>query len=143
MMARPKAKELTERELEVMQVFWERGELTAQDVRDALADAGRDLAYTTVATLVRILFEKQFLVQTTQERPFKFHAARSYEDVSRSMLGDLVERVFGGSRSELLLSLFEEQKLSPQEEQRLREILDRSQPKTVSDARSNKGIKKR
>ena len=90
-MARPKAKELTERELEVMHVFWERGETTAPEVREALAAQGRDLAYTTVATLVRILHEKEFLQQTGDERPFKFRPARSYEDVSGSLLGDLID----------------------------------------------------
>ena len=126
-MARPKAKELTERELEVMHVFWKRGELTAADVRDALESQGRDLAYTTVATLVRILLDKQFLTQTCDERPFKFKPARTYEEVSRTMLGDLVQKVFGGSRSKLLMQLFEEDKLTPQEQQRLREILDSQQ----------------
>ncbi len=123
-MARPKAKELTERELELMHAFWDRGELTAADVRDALAEQGRDLAYTTVATLVRILLDKGFLTQTNDDRPFRFVPARSYEEVSRSLLGDLVERVFGGSRTKLLVRLFEEEKLSPVEKKRLKEILD-------------------
>lgn len=122
-MARPKAKELTERELEVMHVFWDRGESTAADVRDALEEQGRDLAYTTVATLVRILLDKEFLTQTNEERPFKFVPARTYEEVSRSLLGDLVQKVFGGSRTQLLMRLFEEQKLSSQEKQRLKELL--------------------
>ena len=69
-MARPPAKELTERELEVMHVFWNRGESTVAEVRDVLAAAGLDRAYTTVATLVRILADKRFLIQTNQERPF-------------------------------------------------------------------------
>jgi len=132
--ARPKAKELTERELEVMHVLWERGESTAADVREALESQGRDLAYTTVATLVRILLDKQFLTQTCDERPFKFKPARSYEEVSRTMLGDLVQKVFGGSRTRLLVQLFDEEKLSPQEQQRLREILE-------SQKQKNKGKK--
>ena len=70
--ARPPAKELTERELEVLHVFWERGELTAAEIRDCLSAQGRELAYTTVATLIRILFEKEFLIQTNDQRPFKF-----------------------------------------------------------------------
>ena len=122
-MARPKAKELTERELEVMHVFWDRGESTAADVRDALEAQGRDLAYTTVATLVRILLDKEFLMQTNEERPFKFVPARTYEEVSRSLLGELVQKVFGGSRTQLLMRLFEEKKLSPQEKQRLKDLL--------------------
>ena len=122
-MARPKAKELTERELEVMHVFWDRGESTAADVRDALEAQGRDLAYTTVATLVRILLDKEFLTQTNEDRPFKFVPARTYEEVSRSLLGELVQKVFGGSRTQLLMRLFEEKKLSPQEKQRLKDLL--------------------
>ena len=59
-MARPPARELTERELEVMHVFWNRGESTVTEVRDVLAESGLDRAYTTVATLVRILADKKF-----------------------------------------------------------------------------------
>lgn len=123
-MARPKAKELTERELEVMHVFWDRGTATAAEVRDAMESNGRELAYTTVATLIRILLEKGFLTQTNDERPFRFVAARTYEEVSGSLLGDLVQRVFSGSRLNLLMRLFEEKKLTASEQQRLQEILD-------------------
>ena len=128
-MARPKAKELTERELEVMHIFWDRGESTAADVRDVLAEQGRDLAYTTVATLVRILLEKEFLTQTTTDRPFRFVPARTYEEVSGSLLGDMVQKVFAGSRMNLLLRLFEQKKLSPAEQARLQEILDSTKMK--------------
>jgi BlaI family penicillinase repressor len=123
-MARPKAKELTERELEVMHVFWDRGESTAAEVRDALSEQGRDLAYTTVATLIRILLQKEFLKQTGEERPFRFMPARTYEEVSGNLLGDLIQKVFDGSRMQLLMRLFEQKKLTPQEQARLREILD-------------------
>ena len=97
-MARPKAKELTERELEIMHVFWDAGDLTAVEVRDELADRGRELAYTTVATLIRILAEKNFLEQVNDERPFVYRPQRTFDEVSRLLVGDLVERVFGGSR---------------------------------------------
>jgi BlaI family penicillinase repressor len=128
-MARPKAKELTERELEVMQVFWDRGESTAADVREGMAEQGRDLAYTTVATLVRILLEKEFLVQTTTERPFRFVAARTYEEVSGSLLGDMVQKVFAGSRMNLLVRLFEQTKLTHAEQVRLQELLKSAKKK--------------
>ncbi len=122
-MARPPAKELTERELEVMHVFWAGGELTAAEVRARLGSAGRDLAYTTVATLIRILTEKGFLEQTNSERPFVFRAVRDYKEVSRSLLGDLVERVFRGSREQLLLRLVEQRKLTAKERAVLKAIL--------------------
>lgn len=145
-MARPPAHELTERELEIMHVFWDRpaatrnsaqkrkakaaaggeapaDELTVADVRDALADAGRELAYTTVATLVRILHEKGFLEQTHAERPFRYRSLRSFEEVSGSLLGDMVKRVFGGSREQLLVRLVEQRKLSARERALLEGIL--------------------
>ena len=136
-MARPRAKELTERELEVMHVFWrtvdtadeapsptaERTTRTVANVRDELADEGRDLAYTTVATLVRILLEKGFLVQTNDERPYRYRPARSFDEVSGNIVSDLVQRVFGGSREQLLHRLFNERTLSNEERALLEDVL--------------------
>jgi predicted transcriptional regulator len=126
-MARPKAKELTERELEVMHACWRKcaasEQVTAVEIRDELADAGRELAYTTVATLVRILCDKGFLEQTNQERPFTYRPIRSFNEVSGSLVGDLVERLFGGQREQLLLRLLEEKKLTAKERAVLEEIL--------------------
>jgi predicted transcriptional regulator len=122
-MARPKAGELTERELEVMHAFWSRGEQTVAAARDELSAGGRDLAYTTVATLVRILVYKGFLKQTTDERPFKFRVLRSFEEVSGNLLTDLVRRVFGGSREQLLVRLMDQRSLTPKERAALQSIL--------------------
>ncbi len=126
-MARPRANELTERELEVMHAFWNRGESTVATVRGELAAAGRELAYTTVATLVRILTEKGFLEQTSQERPFLYRPIRTFEDVSGSLLGDVVQRVFHGSREQLLMRLLEERQLTPEEREVLEAILREEQ----------------
>jgi len=122
-MARPPARELTERELQVMQVFWKHGELTAAEVRRMLARGGLRLAYTTVATLVRLVAEKGYLEQTTYERPYRYRPRRSWEEVSRRLLGDLLHRVFEGSREQLLLRLFEQRRLSQTERELLEEIL--------------------
>jgi predicted transcriptional regulator len=126
-MARPKASELTERELEIMHLFWDRGEQTVAAARDKLAAEGRDLAYTTVATLTRILVEKGFLQQVNEERPFRFRAIRTFEDVSGNLLTELVKRVFGGSREQLLVRLMEQRKLSPKERAVLEKILSEKQ----------------
>jgi predicted transcriptional regulator len=82
-----------------------------------------DRAYTTIATLVRILYDKGFLRQTNDERPFRYVPERSYEDVSRRLLGDLIQRVFNGSREQLLVRLVEQRKLSAKERALLQEIL--------------------
>jgi predicted transcriptional regulator len=122
-MARPPAKELTERELEVMHVFWSRGESTVAGVRDALAESGLERAYTTVATLVRILADKGFLIQMNDERPFSYRPAQSYEEVSRKLLRDVLDRVFRGSRELLLVQLMEQRALSAKERALLEEFL--------------------
>ena len=122
-MARPAARELTERELDVMHGFWQRGESSVAEIRDYLAESGRDLAYTTVATLVRILFEKGFLEQTKEDRPFRFRPCRSFEDVSGSLVSDLVERVFGGAREQLLIRLLGGRRLTAKERAVLQQIL--------------------
>ena len=122
-MARPRAKELTERELEIMHLFWDHGEQTASQVREALAAGGRKLAYTTVATLIKILVEKGFLSQENDERPFVYRAVRSFDEVSAHLLQDMVQRVFQGSREQLLLRLMGEKRLTAREAEVLRELL--------------------
>jgi predicted transcriptional regulator len=120
-MARP-SKELTERELQVMHAFWHLGEAGVAEARDELIRRGQGTpAYTTVATLVKILAEKGFLRQINEDRPFRYQPARTYEEVSRRLLDQVVEHVFRGSREHLLLRLVERRALSPQE----RAILER------------------
>ena len=126
-MARPASRELTERELEVMHAFWGRDEATVAEVRDALAASGRDRAYTTVATLVRILLEKGFLTQTNEERPFVYRAKRTYEEVSGRLLGEVLDRVFRGSREQLLVRLVEQGELTAKERAILEQVLREAQ----------------
>ncbi len=122
-MGRRPARALTERELEVMHVYWSQGDATATEARDRLAQTGLDRSYVTIANLVRALHEKGFLEQTNAERPFVYRPARSFEDVSGRLLGDVVERVFRGSREQLLCRLLEERRLSTKERAMLEQIL--------------------
>ena len=139
-MARPPAEALTDRELEVMHVFWDRGdgaergaELEVAEVRDALAAGGRDLAHTTVATLMKILRDKAFLTRSDGRRPHRYRAARGFEEVSRSLVGELVRKVFGGSREALLARLVDD-RLTEAERALLRGVLDDApDPKGAGD----------
>src|SRR5438034_8519127 len=98
-----------------MHVFWKGGGMTAQEARDQLAAQGIDRAYVTVANLVRILVDKGFLEQTNRERPYEYRPVRVFQDVSRSLVRDLVERVFHGSREELLVQMFGQKRLTAKE----------------------------
>ena len=122
-MGRPPARDLTERELEVMHAFWSGGPATAAAMRDRLAGSGLDRTYATIANLIRVLVEKGFLRPTNTERPFTYEVVRSFEDVSGRLLGDLVRRVFRGSRADLLCRLTAEKKLTAEERAVLEQIL--------------------
>ena len=122
-MNRRPAEALTERELEVMHVFWARGQQSAQDARDELESRGRNLTYTTVATLCKILWEKEFLERVGEARPFQFKPAKSFQEVSKHLVSDLIHRVFQGSREQLLLNVIGNKKLSKQKLAMLEDLL--------------------
>lgn len=123
-MGRPAAAELTGRELEVMHAFWRRGgPATVAEVREDLERRGAGGAYTTIATLVKILADKGFLEQVGEERPYAYRPRRSYEDVSGRLLGEVVDRVFRGSREQLLVRLFERRRLTERERALLERVL--------------------
>ncbi len=128
-MARPPARELTGRELQIMHHYWRHGPATAQEVRDHLAEEDQlDLAYTTVATLVRILADKGFLRATNDQRPFRYQATQPYEAVSSRLLADMVDKVFHGSRQALLVRLLHNKPLSTKERSALQKILEGMEP---------------
>tara|TARA_R110002072_G_scaffold302615_3_gene486942 strand:+ start:59288 stop:59677 length:390 start_codon:yes stop_codon:yes gene_type:complete len=122
-MAGTQTKELTERELAVMRTFWDDGEATADEARQRLAETGVELAYVTVANVVRGLEDKGFLKQLNKSRPFQYRAARSFDDVSKRLVGDLVERLFDGSRQKLLVQVLNKRRLSKTEREFLKQIL--------------------
>lgn len=102
---------LTKCELEIMQVVWQKGHASVQDVVDSLK---RPLAYTTVMTTLNILVEKRdVLRRTKQGRAFIYEPTVSAEDVGRSMVGDLTEYLFGGSVNSLVLSLVNHESMTP------------------------------
>lgn len=123
-MARPSEPELTQRELDVMHVFWGRTEeLTPSEVRERLGQAGTELAYPTVANLVRGLCEKGLLEQTCRERPYRYRPRRSFDEVAGRLVRDMIDRVFRGSRELLLRRLVDGTRLTAKERRMLEELL--------------------
>lgn len=122
-MARPKSTELTARELAVMQVFWHEKETTADAAHQYVREQGEDIAYVTVANVVRGLVEKGCLKQTNDTRPYLYRAIRSFDQVSKRLVGDLMTRLFDGSREAMLVHLLERRKLSTEEKSYLAQVL--------------------
>lgn len=94
-----------------MRVVWQRGEVTVRDVYEALR-ARRQLAYTTVLTMMKVLEQKGHLRKQARDRAHVYRPARSEAAVMRSMVREFVQRVFGGSARPLLVHLIEDRKLT-------------------------------
>jgi predicted transcriptional regulator len=126
-MARKKSKHPTELELEILKVLWEQSPRTVREVREAMASLGRDLAHTSLITTLNIMFEKGFVNRAAAKegRGFAFSPKSSRADVSQGIVGDLVERVFEGSASALVLSLLENEELDANDHAELRSAIAR------------------
>ena len=115
-MPRPPARYPTELELTILKILWEDGQLSTSAVRDRLAErAQRDLAPTTVITTLNVMTRKGYLTRERVGKACYFRARVRETTVSKGMVGDLVQRVFGGSPGAMMLNLIENQKFSPQD----------------------------
>jgi len=102
---------LTEQELEIMKIVWERESVTVRDVYEALLER-RKVAYTTVMTMMKILEQKQYLKKNQDDRAYVYRPAQPKRQVIGDMVRDFVNRVFNGSAEPLLVHLVEEHNLS-------------------------------
>jgi len=122
--ARKKSPNLTDAELRLMDVIWDKGEATVSEVADALPpDLG--LAYNTVLTTMRILEEKGFLrhSKSKEGRAFLYRPVVGRDEASRTAVRYLVSRFFRNSPELLVLNLLEDEKLSGTERRRIHALL--------------------
>jgi predicted transcriptional regulator len=119
-MARPKAEQLTPLELDIMNVLWRLGDANVQAVQQALS---RELAYTTVQTVLNILHRKRKVKRAKRDRAYFYTPVVSQSQVARHAVSDMVERLFGGSAEDLVMSLLEARQLTPQKLDRLRRLV--------------------
>ena len=115
---------LTPLELEIMQVLWDAGPRTVADVQVALVDnLGKDLAYTTVQTMLNVLLRKKKVRRTPVGRAFAYQAAISRQGATQTALNDLVARMFGGSGEALLMALIDTRQVTPEQIERASRLL--------------------
>lgn len=108
---RPKTPTLTEQELEIMKLVWERDRATVRDVYEALLER-RKIAYTTVMTMMNILEQKKYLRKSAEDRAYIYRPAKPKKQVIKGMVREFVDRVFNGSAEPLLVHLIEDRRLS-------------------------------
>lgn len=121
-MVRPRHENPTPAELEVLQVLWERGPSTVREVMTILNE-DRPRAYTSVMSLMNVMEEKGLLRSKPQGRAFLYTARVSQEKVRSRMVGDLLDRVFDGSTSALVLNLLEQSGADPREIKDIRKAI--------------------
>jgi BlaI family penicillinase repressor len=124
-MARPSAKVLTDREVQLMNVLWTKGPSTAEAVREALKDRPHD---STVRTLLRILKSKGY-VRVLGQQPAVYEAAVGRSDVQIKATRSLLTRFFGGSVEALVMRLVEDEELTVEQLAQLRKSLSRRKRK--------------
>ena len=110
------------RQLAIMRVLWDRGEATVAEVQELL-DLERSLAYSTVATVISRMEQKGLVTHRVEGRVFYYRPAVSEDGVGESMVGELVERVFGGSPSELVSHLLESDQVDSGELDRIKQLV--------------------
>lgn len=121
------AEQLTPLELEIMKVLWETGPAPVQAVQEHLAASERPLAYNTVQTMLNVLHRKGKVRRELRSRAFFYEPALSKPQAAQQAVGDLVDRMFGGSAESLVLSLVETRHLTPETLARLSTLLEESE----------------
>jgi BlaI family transcriptional regulator, penicillinase repressor len=114
---------LTPQELAIMKVVWKLDKATVRDVYEELREK-RPIAYTTVMTMMKILEEKGYLKKSRAERAYMYKPSRPRQQVVGAMVRDFVDRVFDGAASGLLLHLAKDGRLSKDERQHIRRIIE-------------------
>lgn len=122
-MPRPPSQHPTDGELEILRVLWERGPSSLSEICESLRQ-GREVATTTVATMLRLMLDKSLVRRKPATRGHQWSAAVTQNATASSMVGKLVDGVFDGSAGRLAVHLVEAGQLSADELSELRKLID-------------------
>src|SRR6266852_7427462 len=119
----------TASELEILRVLWEHGHSTVREVYEALSEK-RDLGYTTVLKLLQIMTAKGSVRRNEEQRAHVYEACQPAKETKRQLVGDVLQRVFEGSASELMIHALEGRRTAKKELDELRRLLDEYEGRT-------------
>ena len=122
-MPRPPSQHPTDGELEILRVLWDRGPSSLSEICEALR-RDREIATTTVATILRVMLDKDLVRRKPVTRGHQWSAAVTKNATARSMVGKLVDGVFDGSASRLAVHLVEAGQLSAAELAELSKLIE-------------------
>jgi len=113
----------TESELEILRVLWEKGPSTVREVHEILGQS-KDAGYTTTLKLMQIMHEKGLLKRDTSSKTHIYSSAVSQENTQRQLLDKMIDTVFNGSASQLVLQALGNHKSSKEELEKIKQYLD-------------------
>ncbi len=113
----------TDSELEILEVLWTSGPSTVREVHNAIS-LRRETLYTTILKLMQIMLVKGLVDRETEQRSHVYRAKRKAELTQRQLVKDLVSRAFGGSANRLVMQALQVQKISADEIEAIRELLN-------------------
>ena len=119
----------TPTELDILRVLWEHGPSTVREVHDVLAPS-KFIGYTTVLKLLQIMATKGMVIRNEDARAHVYEARQPAETTKRQLVGDLLQRAFAGSASDLMLHALGGQKTSHEEIEEIRRLLDEYEEST-------------
>ena len=120
-MPRRKSEQMTPLELEIMQVLWQTGPANCQTVQRQLK---RELAYTTVQTMLTVLHRKGRVKRTLKDKAYIYRPAVSRERFTGHAVRELIDRLFGGSAEGLVMNLLQEKQLTPERLAKLHQLVE-------------------
>jgi len=115
--------QLTPLELQIMNVLWDRGPSNVQSVQASLTGSPR-LAYTTVQTMLNVLHRKGRVRRRLKGRAYKYEPILTREKAASNAIGDMIDRLFGGSVDGLLMSLVKSKQLDPKKLEELTNLVE-------------------
>jgi predicted transcriptional regulator len=129
----PSDLQLSDLQLALMRVLWDRGEATAQDVLVSLLEQQRDLAPTTVATLLSRLEKRGLVTHRTRGRQYVYRAELAEHDVRRSMVARVTEFFFGGDPAALLSHLVGDDDMTPDDLDEVKRLINAKEREAAED----------
>ncbi|MGH9768431.1 MAG: BlaI/MecI/CopY family transcriptional regulator [Blastocatellia bacterium] len=122
-MSNPDLSRPTDAELGILRVLWRRGPSTVRQVCETLGQE-REVGYTTALKLMQIMTEKGLVERDETERTHVYQARLTQQQTQQQLVGDLLEKAFGGSASQLVMQALAAKPASTDELARIRQLLD-------------------
>lgn len=113
----------TDAELAILRVLWQRGPSTVREVHEQLSSS-QDTGYTTILKLLQIMTDKGLVVRDESQRAHVYASRESEQRTQRQLLGDLIDRAFGGSPAKLVMQALSATKASSEELTAIRQLLE-------------------